>query len=114
MRRQNLWTVLLAFLFGQAIQLVSIALSRYLYISDPVVVCITVAIMTTALVVLTAVFTLMDKENENPINGAHYRPAQNNVNSAAIKATFRKDWRPPLDVDKEDIDEIDENNAKEA
>lgn len=114
MKKLNLWAVLLAFLFGQAIQLVTIALSRYLYISDPVMVCITVGIMTTALVVLTAIFTLMDREPENPINGAHYRPAPNNANTAAIKAIFRKDWRPPLDVEKEDIDEIDANNANEA
>lgn len=114
MKKINLWTVLLAFAMGQAIQLVTVALSRYLYISDPVMVCIAVAIMTTALVVLTAIFTLMDREPEYPINGVHARPAQENVNTTAIKAIFGKDRRPPLDVDKEDIDAIDANVANEA
>jgi len=112
MKKINLWAVLLAFLMGQAIQLVTISLSRYLYVSDPVMVCIAVAIMTTSLVVLTAIFTLMDKESEYTINGVHARPAQNTA--PTTKAVFRKDWRPPLDTDEEDIDEIDKNNAEEA
>lgn len=114
MKKLNLWAILIAFLLGQLIQLVTIALSRYLYISDPVMVCIAVAIMTTALVVLTAAFTLMGDKPDPTINGAHYKPTQSNINSTAIKAIFGKDRRPPLDVDREDIDEIDANTANEA
>ena len=107
MKRQNLWTILIAFLFGQLIQLVTIALSRYLYISDPVMVCITVGIMTTALVVLTAVFTLMDQITAQ--EPAHMAPQKPVV--SGLKPIFNK--RPVYDTDPEDIDEVDRNIAKE-
>ena len=107
MRRQNLWAILIAFLFGQLIQLVTIALSRYLYISDPVMVCITVGIMTTALVVLTAVFTLMDQmAAQEPAHMAPQKPVV-----PGLKPILNK--RPIYDTDPEDIDEIDKNNTEE-
>lgn len=107
MRRQNLWKILMAFLFGQLIQLITVALSRYMYISDPVFVCITVGIMTTALVVMTAIFTLMDQAAEN--EPAHMAPSKPVV--PGLKPIFNK--RPVYDTDPEDIDEIDKNNAKD-
>jgi len=107
MKRENLWKILLAFLMGQAIQLVTIALSRYLYISDPTMVCIAVAIMTTALVVLSAIFTLMEQITEHePGHMATKRPV------SGMKPVFYK--RPVFDTDPEDIDEIDANVANEA
>lgn len=113
MKRENLWKILLAFLMGQAIQLVTIALSNYLYISDPAMVCIAVAIMTTALVVLTAIFTLMDSTEQDI--GSHYaKPDEKNVNYKAVKRML-EDRKPRVyAADPEDIDEIDANVANEA
>lgn len=107
MRRQNLWAIFIAFLFGQLIQLVTIALSRYMYISDPTMVCISVGIMTTALVVLTSIFTLMDQAAEN--SPAHMAPSKPVV--PGLKPILNK--RPIYDTDPENIDEVDRNNAKE-
>lgn len=109
-----LWTVLFAFLFGQAIQLVTNAMAHYLYVSDPVMMCITVGIVTVVLVALTAIFTLMDAPN-----GVHEpsRPYQRQYNDDATiipPIFFNNNKRKPLDTDQEDIDEIDKNNAKEA
>lgn len=110
MKRQNLWTILIAFLFGQLIQLVTVALSHYLYVSDPVMVCIAVAVMTTALVIITAVFTLMDT---TVINAAH-APMHPRQNTASIIPPIFMDKRKPFDIDAEDIDEIDKNTTKET
>lgn len=107
MRRQNLWAIFIAFLLGQLIQLVTVALSRYMYISDPVFVCITVAIMTVALVVLASIFTLMDQAAEN--EPAHAAPPRRVI--PGLKPIYNK--RPVYDTDPEDIDEIDKNNAEE-
>lgn len=107
MRRQNLWAIFIAFTLGQLIQLVTIALSRYMYISDPTMVCIAVGIMTTALVVLASIFTLMDQIAEN--EPAHMAPRKPVV--PGLKPIYNK--RPIYDTDPEDIDEIDRNNAQE-
>lgn len=107
MRRQNLWAIFIAFLFGQLIQLVTIALSRYMYISDPTMVCIAVGIMTTALVVLASIFTMMDQATEN--EPAHMAPSKRAV--PGLKTVSYK--RPIYDTDPEDIDEVDRNNAEE-
>lgn len=109
MKRQHLWTILTAFLFGQGIQLVTIAISHYLYVSDPVMMCIAVAIVTVALVILTAVFTLMDAEPKSN----HVRPQQNNSPKSVIPPIFI-DQRKPLDTDPEDVDKIDKMLAKET
>lgn len=112
MKRENLWKILLAFLMGQAIQLVTIALSNYLYISDPAMVCIAVAIMTTALVVLTAIFTLMDSNDDV---GEHYaEPIKGSVNYDAVKRMLENRKSCIHKTDEEDIDEIDANVAGEA
>ena len=108
-KRQHLWTILIAFLFGQGIQLVTIAIAHYLYVSDPVMLCIAVAIVTVALVILTAVFTLMDTEPKSN----HVRPQMNNSPKSVIPPIFI-DQRKPLDTDPEDIDEIDKMLAKET
>lgn len=108
--KKNLWMVLFAFLFGQMVQLVTNALAHYLYVSDPVMLCVTIAIVTVALVVMTAVFTLMDNK-EQPINGLHQaKPGR--TDPTIVKPIFSKNWRPPLDTNQEDIDEIDKNNAQ--
>ena len=107
----RLWTIMFAFLFGQAIQLVTIALAHYLYVSDPVMLCIAVAIVTVALVVMTAIFTLMDSNNEYPVNGLHQRPGKD-INRKTVEAILAGEPRPMLDTDEEDIDEIDRNNAE--
>lgn len=104
MKQQNLLSILLAFLIGQAIQLVTVALGRYLYVSDIVVVCIAVAIMTTAVVVLSSVFTVM----ENSVQGAHRKTFGPNP---LRPVSYAK--RPALDTDPEDIDEIDKNMVKD-
>ena len=105
----QLWTILFAFLFGQLIQLVTNAMAHYLYVSDPVMMCIAVAIVTVALVILTAVFTLMDAEQKSN----HVRPQQNNSPKSVIPPIFI-DQRKPLDTDPEDVDKIDKMLAKEA
>ena len=113
MKKLDLWAILFAFLFGQAIQLVTIALAHYLYVSDPVMLCIAVGIVTVALVVMTAIFTLMDiNNNEYPVNGLHQRSV-NNINQKTVKAILAGERRPMLDTDEEDIDEIDRNNAED-
>lgn len=106
-----LWTVLFAFLFGQAIQLVTNAMAHYLYVSDPVMMCITVGIVTVVLVTLTSMFTLMGA----PQNAEHarIRPRGNDF-SDVIPPVFVNAKRQPLDADPENIDEIDENIAKEG
>ena len=109
-KRKNLYVILFAFLFGQMVQLVTNALAHYLYVSDPVMLCITTAIITVALVVLTAVFTLMD--NPNYSEGAH--TAMRPGGRFPVK-------RPPLNAEKtdlsgipeEDIDKIDINIFEE-
>jgi hypothetical protein len=108
MKRQNLWTILFAFLFGQGIQLLTNAVAHYLYVSDPVMLCITVAVVTIALVILTAVFTLMDSEKGSNLE----RPQTRSTNANIIPPIFM-DRRPPLDTDPEDIDDIDKNIRKE-
>ena len=115
MMRKNLPVILFAFMFGQGIQLVTVALSRYLWISDPVMVCIVVAIMTTALVILTAVFTLMDEDGKFDVPkerpGAKHKALK--IASGISPISFGAK-RPPLDTDPEDIDEVDINLFKEA
>jgi len=105
MKQQNLFSILLAFLIGQAIQLVTVALGRYLYVSDIVVVCIAVAIMTSAVVVLSSVFTTM----ENGVAGSHARKTFGP--NPLRPVSYAK--RPALDTDPEDIDEIDKNTVKD-
>lgn len=110
-KRKNLYVILFAFLFGQAIQLVTNALAHYLYVSDPVMLCITTAIITVALVVLTAVFTLMDspgiKEGEHTVMrpGGRYPIKNHPMNEE------KTDLR---DIPEENVDEIDINLFKGA
>lgn len=106
----QLWTILFAFVFGQLIQLVTNAMAHYLFVSDPVMMCITVAIVTVALVIMTAVFTLMGDD----VQSAHVtRPKSGGAHNVVLPVgIFGK--RPPLDTDPEDIDEIDKNNSMEA
>lgn len=110
MKKTQLWTVLFAFLFGQLIQLVTNAMAHYLYVSDPVTMCITVGIVTVALVVVTAMFTLMQpQENYDP---AHTHRQKRDKDAPLIPPIFM-DKRAPLDTDPIDIDEEDENTRKE-
>lgn len=112
MKKGNLWTVLFAFCFGQAIQLVTNAMAHYLYVSDPVMMCITVGIVTVALVILTAIFTLMGEQPEGEHTMAF--SAKRETFSDVIPPIFR-DWRkrPSLDTDGIDITEEDDNIRKE-
>lgn len=110
MKKTQLWTVLFAFLFGQLIQLVTNAMAHYLYVSDPVTMCITVGIVTVALVVLTAVFTLMPPQED--YDPAHTRRQKNDKIADIIPPIFM-DKRAPLDTDPIDIDEEDESVRKE-
>ena len=104
MKQQNLWTILIAFLFGQLIQLVTVSMAHYLYVSDPVMVCIAVGIMTTAVVVLSSVFTLME-------NGTgEHRKRQTGIN-ALHPVYYGK--RPPLDTEPENVDEIDAQRVRD-
>ena len=102
--RKNLFVVVFAFLFGQAIQLVTNALAHYLYVSDPVMLCITTAIITVALVVMTAVFTLMDTPNDK----AEHTSARPGRRSTVTVPTIMNGMKPNLaDIPPEDIDKID-------
>ena len=103
----QLWTILFAFLFGQLIQLVTVALAHYMYISDPVAVCITVGILTVAVVVLSSIITLMGSEQIGAQHTVKTKPR-----NVVLPISFDK--RPPLDTDPEDIDKIDKNLAKES
>lgn len=114
MKRQNLWTILIAFLFGQGIQLVTISIAHYLYVSDPVMLCIAVAIVTVALVILTAVFTLMDEKPAAHQPSRPYRRQYNDDATIIPPIFFNNEKRKPLDTDPEDIDEIDKMLAKET
>lgn len=108
-KRIQLWTILFAFLFGQLIQLVTNAMAHYLYVSDPVVMCVTVGIVTVTLVIITAMFTLMDEPRES---NATHRSASTGAHSRVFPIFMEK--RPPLDTDPEDIDAIDKALAKEG
>lgn len=109
-----LWTVLFAFLFGQVIQLVTNAMAHYLYVSDPVMMCIAVGIVTVALVILTAAFTLMDEKTAAHEPSRPYRRQYNDDATIIPPIFFNNNKRKPLDTDPEDIDDIDKNIAKEA
>ena len=102
-KRKNLYVILFAFLFGQAIQLVTNALAHYLYVSDPVMLCITTAIITVALVVLTAVFTLMDNDSLKEGEHAAMRPG----GRYPIK-------KQPLNAEKTDLSRIQEEKVEET
>ena len=102
-KRKNLYVILFAFLFGQAIQLVTNALAHYLYVSDPVMLCITTAIITVALVVLTAVFTLMD--NDNLKDGEH---------TAMRPGGLYPIKKQPLNAEKTDLSRIQEEKIEET
>lgn len=106
----QLWTILFAFLFGQLIQLVTNAMAHNLYVSDPVMMCITVAIVTVALVIITAMFTLMGEPQQTP-NGIG-RPVTGGAHRKVLPIIMDK--RPPFDTDPEDIDKIDKEIAKET
>lgn len=110
MKKMQLWITMFAFLFGQLIQLVTNAMAHYLYVSDPVTMCITVGIVTVALVVLTAVFTLMPPQAD--YDPAHTRRQKNDKIADIIPPIFM-DKRAPLDTDPIDIDVEDENTRKE-
>lgn len=112
-KRTTLWIGLFAFVFGQLIQIITNAMAHYLYMSDPVLMCVTVGIVTVALVVMTAVFTLMepDAKTEKTFS-RHTKPEDF---SDIIPPIFRN-WkeRPPLDTDPIDITEEDENVMDET
>ena len=103
--KKNLWMILFAFLFGQTVQLVTNALAHYLYVSDPVMLCVTIAIVTVALVVMTAVFTLMDAPDK-----AEHITARPGRRSTVTVPAIMNGLKPNLtDIPPEDIDEIDIN-----
>lgn len=102
-KRKNLYVILFAFLFGQTIQLVTNALAHYLYVSDPVMLCITTAVITVSLVVLTAVFTLMD--NDSFKEGEH----------TAMRPSGRFPIKnQPLNAEKTDLSRVPEEKVEET
>ena len=67
-----IWIGVFTFVLGQIIQLITCSMAHYLYVSDPVMMCVTVGIVTSALVVLTVLFTLMAPKMEEPMRWEAY------------------------------------------
>lgn len=113
MKKTQLWTVLFAFVFGQLIQLVTNAMAHYLYVSDPVMMCLTVGVVTVALVVLTAIFVAMPQEKIDYSPAHTYKSKRDDIGSV-IPPIFRN-WKekPALESDHIDITEEDETIRKE-
>lgn len=109
----QLWVILFAFLFGQLIQLVTNAMAQYLYVSDPVIMCLTVGIVTVALAVTTSIFTLMDTEKQPMTYAQHVQRNSDGFNKVIPKVFAPGAKRPPLDTDPVDITAEDEAVRKE-
>ena len=112
-KRTQLWIILFAFLFGQLIQLLTCAMAQYLYVSDPVMMCATVGIVTVILAVTTSVFTLMNTEEEK-VTYSQAKHRQSDGMNRVIKPIFKNAREGlPLDTDSIDITKEDENIRKE-
>lgn len=99
------WIGILTFAIGQLIQLVTNAMAHYLYVSDPVMMCITVGIVTVALVVLTAIFTLMEPERAET---KPFKRHQKKDDFADVIPPIFRNWKEhPIDEDAEAITEAD-------
>ena len=113
MKHPNLVGLFLAFSAGQVIQLLTNAMAHNLYVSDPPLLCLTVGIVATVVVVLAAVFTLMEKEDGMQTAAHTKRPKDDDFSDIIPPIFSREKRRPLLDTDPIDIDEIDKNLAKE-
>lgn len=113
MKHPNLIGLFLAFSAGQLIQLLTNAVAHNLYVSDPVLLCLTVGIAVTVMVVLASMFTLMEKSTQQG-TFAHERREKEDTFLDIIPPIFSpKPRRPKLDTNPENIDEIDLNLSKE-
>lgn len=116
-KNKELIVMLTAFLVGQLFQLLFIAVATRLYVTYPVRWCVSAGFITALLVGLTMFVTVAvigsagehTAEQKKPDRATPFVPDEDKKSKALFLSK-----RPPLDTDKEDIDEIDNNLAKEA
>lgn len=114
MKHPNLIGLFIAFMAGQAIQLLTCAMAHNLYVSDPVLMCVTVGVVATVVVILASIFTSMENESKETHSFHEKKEKQDDNYADIIPAVFR-DWRkrPALDTDPVNITEEDDNVRKE-
>ena len=115
-KNKELIVMLTAFLVGQLFQLLFIAVATRLYVAYPVRWCVAAGFITSLLVGMTMLVTMavITTEGEHTAEPKKTDRATPYVpdEDKKIKALFLSK-RPIYDTDEEDIDEIDNNLAKE-
>jgi len=117
-KHKELVIMLTAFLVGQLIQMLFIAVATNLYVAYPVRWCVSAGMITALLVVATVVVTVGvigtegEHTAEEPKKSTYATPHIPDEDDK-IRDLFKRP-RLPLETEPEDIDEIDKNIAKEA
>lgn len=113
MKHPNLIGLFIAFTAGQVIQLLTCAMAHNLYVSDPVLMCLTVGVVATVVVILASIFTMMENGEKMEDSAMHTaKLKRDDIGELIPPIFFNNNKRKPLDTDPEDIDEIDRSTAK--
>jgi len=108
------WAIMVAFAIGEAIILVTLAVCQTMYVSDPLMICLLVGGITFGIALISSGVTVKES-TVTSYDLVKYVNTDETKDTTAdvIKPILKKEKRPPLDTDPEDIDKVDELLRKE-